>query len=132
VGVVDPGDDVLDPVGLTDHAGREDVRVVAVRDGRKSVGVVDPRLVEGVAVEPETCHLLPAEVGAQPTERVSVLVDDRDGVTVVLERLGQSGADAPTSHDDEVHKPERYSRFTPVGTCDGPATAVRRASSPPL
>jgi hypothetical protein len=112
VRVVDPGHHVVDPEGLPGDARREDVRVVAVRDGREAVGVVDPGLPQHVAVEAQPGHLGPGEVGVEPAERVRVLVDHRDGVAVVLQRLGEGRAGPAAAHDHEVHNAERY---TPTG-----------------
>ena len=82
-------------------------------------GVLDARLREGVAVEAEARDLVAAEVGVEPPERLGVLVDDGDGVAVVLEALGERRADAAAAHDHEVHSAARY-------TVGGPPPASPR------
>jgi hypothetical protein len=108
VRVVDTGDDVLDAERLAHHPGREDVRVVAVGDRGERERVLDPRLAQRVAVEPEAGDLVPAELRVQASERLGVLVDDGHRVAVVLEALRQRRTDPAASHDHEVHSAARY------------------------
>ena len=69
-GVVDAGDDVLDAEVLVGDAGDEDVRVVAARDRGDGAGLLDARLDESVAVEPDALDGRPGEVGTEPGERL--------------------------------------------------------------
>ena len=63
-----------------------------------------PASVQGVAVEAEADDPVAAEPGGQAPERILALVDDRDGVTLLLEDAGELAADPAASHDDHVHR----------------------------
>ena len=102
-GVVDPGDDPLDPVGLPGDAGDEDVRVVAVRHGGEGAGLLDAGLGEPVAVEADADDLLAGEVEGQAPERPLLPIDHGDGVARGLQGAGQAGTDPTAPDDDDVH-----------------------------
>ena len=101
--VVDAGDDPLDLERLACDPRRHDVRVVAARHRRERAGVLDAGFLERVAVEAEADDAVATEAGGQAPERVLALVDDRDGVTLLLEGAGQLAADPPATHHDHVH-----------------------------
>ena len=62
-----------------------------------------PASIEHLAVEADAGHGEPGEVGAEPAERVGVLVDDRDRVAAALQVLRQGRTDPPAPHDHDVH-----------------------------
>lgn len=64
---------------------------------------LDPRLAEGVLVEPDPRDATAAEAGAEAPERRGVLVDDGDRVPLLLQGLRESGSHSPAAHDDDVH-----------------------------
>ena len=51
-----------------------------------------------------------AELGAEPAERVGVLVDDRDRVPARLEAVRERRADPAAAHDHDVHRAPPASR----------------------
>ena len=88
--------------------------------------VLDAGLRERVAVEAEAGDLVAAEVDQAP-ERVGVLVDDRDGVSVVLKALGEGRPHPAASHDHEVHSAARYTvdgGSARCLSCDGPPAGL--------
>ena len=101
--VVDPGHDGLDAEGLPGHPRGDDVGVVAAADRGERVGPLDAGLGQHVLVEAVAGDLGAVEHRSQPPERVGVAVDDADGVVAVLEAARQRRADAPASHDHDVH-----------------------------
>ena len=104
LGVVDPGDDVLDAEGLPGHPGADDVGVVAAADRGERAGRVDAGVEQRLPVEAEPGDLAAGEVGAEPAERLRVLVDHRDAVPDLLQPAGDGGADAAAAHHDHVHE----------------------------
>ena len=90
-------------VVLAGHAGGDDVGVVAVRDGDERLGLLDPGLLEHVPVVAHPDHLLRLESGGEPVERLGALVDDRHLVPALRELHGELRADAPATHDHDVH-----------------------------
>ena len=85
------------------HPGRHDVGVVAARHRGERAGLIDLRLEQRVAVEPETNHRLATERGRQAPEGFLALVDDRDGVAAEFEGPGQLASDPAASHDHDMH-----------------------------
>ena len=69
----------------------------------KASALLDPGLLEVVAVEAEADDGGPGEVGGQAAERPGVLVDDGDAVVRLLEGAGQLAADPAAADDDDVH-----------------------------
>ena len=112
--VVDAGDDPLDLEGLAGDPGRHDVRVVAAGHRRQRTGLLDAGLLERVAVEAEADDPVAAEAGRQAPERVLALVDDRDGVTLLLEGAGQLTTYPAAPHHDDMHPALHCSRFGPA------------------
>ena len=86
-----------------DDPRREDVGVVAARDGGEGVGALDAGLQQRVPVEADTGDATAAELAAEAAEGGRVLVDDGDVVPDALERACERGTDAAAAHDDEVH-----------------------------
>ena len=109
--VVDAGHDPLDAERLAGDPGDHDVRVVPVRDGRESSGLLDAGLREAVAVEPDAGDRLTGEALPQAVERLGTLVNDRDRVAGVDEPRRERRADPPASHHDHVHE------FLPLSGC---------------
>src|SRR2546430_1761728 len=101
--VVDAGDDPGHAEGLPGQPGGDDVGVVAAGYGGERVRPLDARGDQHLAVEPDAVDGEPGEIGAQPPERVGVLVDDRDRVSAGLQGMGERRADPSTTHDHDVH-----------------------------
>ena len=91
-------------------------------------GVLDARLEQGVPVEADARHPPPLERGAEPAERVGVLVDDGDGVAAVLEAWARV---EPTRPQPMITKcttrPGRYRRSV---SCDAADPAAHGRSGP--
>ena len=99
-----------------------------------------PRVDEDVAVEADAGHREAGEVGAQPAERVRVLVDDGHRVPARPPGCGRGRADPAAAHDHDVHsalplsdpRPRMPVSSTPQSRI-GPRTAghrpVRRVST---
>lgn len=85
--VIDAGDHVLDAVGLASDASREDVGVVSATYRRESVGALDPRILESFAIEADALDRRAGESGTQSAKRLRILVDDRDGMTGIVETV---------------------------------------------
>src|SRR5262245_4458989 len=101
--VVDAGDDLRHVIGLAGDPGRDDVRVVSARHRQEGVGLLDPGLLEDLAVEPEPDQRARLEPRGQPRERRGVLVDDRDLVALLGQLLREQDAHTTTTHDDHAH-----------------------------
>ena len=121
--VVDPGDDLGHVVVLERDPRRHDVGVVPRAHRDERVGVLDARVLEGVAVEPETHHGLRVEARWELLEGRRVLVDDRDLVAAVRELDGQLQTDTPASHDHDLH---RAGSLPPVPGRDMQGRRMRR------
>src|SRR5690606_29835099 len=78
--VIDAGDDVVDAEVLASDPGDEDVRVVAARDGGNCRRLLDARLDEPVAIEPDAAAGRPGAARPAATEGVGAAVDDGNGV----------------------------------------------------
>src|SRR5205085_857890 len=98
-GIVDPSDDGGHVVVLAGHAGGQDVGVVAGRDGDEGVGLLDPRLLEGLAVEAHADEPPGLEPGGEPVEGLLALVDDGDVVAGLAQFDRELGPHTPASHD---------------------------------
>ena len=94
---------MLDPEGLPGHTGGEDIGVVAARDGREGIRIVDACLGQGVSVKTDTRHHPPVERGAEPVEGTGVLIDDRNVMSQSVHSACQRGTHPAASHDHEVH-----------------------------
>src|SRR5262249_56527374 len=95
-------------VVLERDPGRHDVRVVAGGHGDERVGVLDAGLLEDLAVEAESDELLRALAWGVPPEGVRVLVDHRDVVAALEERVRELRSDTTATHDEDVHGAEGY------------------------
>ena len=102
-GVVDPGDHLRDVVVLAGDPGRDDVRIVPVGDGHERIRLLDPRLLQHLAVEAEADDGFGLEARREPVERLWPLIDDGDGVAGFGQLHGESGTDPPAAHDQDVH-----------------------------
>ncbi len=101
--VVDARDDARHAVVLPRGARRDDVAVVARGDSGEAVGVLDPGVLEHVAVEHRTDELLTEDLLALGTlEDERVLVDHRDRVPLELEHAREVPAHSPVPPDDYV------------------------------
>ena len=103
LGVVDPGDHPLDAERLAGDPRGDDVRVVTAGDRGERVRLPRTGLDEHLAVEALPDDLTPAEVRAEPAERLGILVDDGDLVTEPFEARAQRRPDTAAPHDDDVH-----------------------------
>ena len=101
--VVDTGNDSLDAERLTSDTCDHDVAVVAVRDGREGLGLLDAGLAKTGLVEPDALDLRARETVGKPAERLGLPIDHGDGVTLLLERCSQARSDSPASDDNDVH-----------------------------
>jgi hypothetical protein len=90
-------------VVLARHARRHDVRVVAAGHGHERVGILDPGVLEDVAVEPEADDLASLEPRRQSVEGRRALVDDRAVVPGAGQLHRELRPDAPAADDDDPH-----------------------------
>ena len=67
------------------------------------MGTLDAGRLEGLAIEADALDGLAAELGTQLPEGVGVLVDDGDGMTHLVEPMGQERPDSAAAEDDDVH-----------------------------
>ena len=102
--VIDPGDDVVHAEALPGYPRSHDVGVVPVGHGDEGVGLVDARLLQGVAVVTDPLDLAAVEVRGQAAEGVRGAVDDGHRVPDTVELNSHGRSDAATAHDDEVHE----------------------------
>lgn len=101
--IVDAGDDLLDPVGLPGHPGRQDVRVVTGAHGGEGMGSLDAGTLERLAIEAHTGHRLSGEIGAELPEGPGILIDDRHGVSELVQSMRQQGSHATAPENHDVH-----------------------------
>ncbi len=103
-GVVDAGDDPLDPEGLPGDPGHEDVGVVAVGDGGERAGLLDAGgLAGGRGRTRRPTTVRPAKSSGRRLKAF-----DRRSMTATVwpsssRRAGQAGTDPPAADDDDVH-----------------------------
>ena len=102
--VVDPGDHVLDAVGLAGDPGAEDVGVVAVGHRREGSGLARSRLRRGDRGRSRSRRrLVPPKSAARRRNARPFLSTTATRVTGLLERAGELAADPATADDDDVH-----------------------------
>ena len=94
---------MFDAVQLPRHPGGHDVGVVSVGHGGEGVGLVDARLLQGVAVEAHALNFAAVELRGETSEGVGELVDDGHRMTHAVQLGGHGGPHASAAHDDEVH-----------------------------
>ncbi len=77
-GIVDPGHDALNPVGLPCDSGGQDVAVITAAHRREGMCALNSGALKGLAVESDPGHRDPAEISGKPPEGLRVLIDDSD------------------------------------------------------
>jgi hypothetical protein len=75
LGVVDAGHDTLDTERLAGQPRRDDVGVVARRDGRERSGLLDACPEQDVAVETHPQHALAGKLGGQAVKCRAIAID---------------------------------------------------------
>jgi hypothetical protein len=53
------------------------------------MGAINTCILEGFAIEADALDRRPGEAGTQPSKRLRILVDDRDGVTGIVETVSE-------------------------------------------
>ena len=84
------------------HTGGNNIRVIARRDGGKSVRLGNTGTLEGVRIEANTGHQTTLKALTQRLECAFVLVDDGDRMPRSFQSARQHDAHASGTHNDEV------------------------------
>jgi hypothetical protein len=102
-GVVDPRDDAGHPEDALRHPADHGIRLVASRDGGKTVGALDSCPQEDVAIEPDSGEYLARERRPEPGERIGIVVEHGDRVAGLGEPAGKARAEPAAARDDRLH-----------------------------
>src|ERR1700687_3056004 len=102
--IVDLRDDALHAEDLARDLRRHEVTVVAMRQRKDRIGLIDARGTQNLHVRAVAEQRRTAEALWQVYERTTVEIDDRDRVTSFVELAREEGADPPASDDDDVQR----------------------------
>lgn len=126
--IIDSRHHVGDTEVFSHHAGGDNIRIIAGRNGSESVRLLDAGLLEHVTVKSHTGHLLSGEILRKTPKCLRVPVNDRYRMTHAGEGTRQRRPHSATTHNHEVHALHATARGPDVA--DHPPSASRAGRVP--
>src|SRR5579872_402188 len=103
-GVVDPRNHVLDAEHVPRNLRRHNISVIALADRDEDVGILDPRAAQHVLIDAIADDALPLVLCAEPAERLTLKIDHRYRVTVLIHHARKRRAYAAAPENNDVHR----------------------------